>query len=62
MKIRKRELVFGEKLSHAVQVDQGFDKVIIIGNDTPGLTYNILKSPQFPTRQRSSRTIKQVFI
>jgi glycosyltransferase A (GT-A) superfamily protein (DUF2064 family) len=24
--------------------DQGFDKVIIIGNDTPGLTYNILKA------------------
>lgn len=36
---------FGEKLSHAVQgvFDQGFDKVIIIGNDTPGLTLQHIK-------------------
>lgn len=31
---------FGEKLSHAIETvfDQGFDKVIVIGNDSPGLT------------------------
>jgi glycosyltransferase A (GT-A) superfamily protein (DUF2064 family) len=31
---------FGEKLSHAVQAvfNEGYEKVIIVGNDTPGLT------------------------
>ncbi|MEZ7515817.1 TIGR04282 family arsenosugar biosynthesis glycosyltransferase [Flavobacterium frigidarium] len=31
---------FGDKLSHAVQslFDKGFEKVIIVGNDSPGLT------------------------
>jgi glycosyltransferase A (GT-A) superfamily protein (DUF2064 family) len=38
MKIRKRELVLWETKSCSQGCfDQGFDKVIIIGNDTPGL-------------------------
>lgn len=31
---------FGDKLSHAIQTvfDKGFEKVIVVGNDSPGLT------------------------
>ena len=36
---------FGEKLSTAIQAvfNQGFEKVIIVGNDTPGLTAAIIQ-------------------
>jgi glycosyltransferase A (GT-A) superfamily protein (DUF2064 family) len=39
-------LCFGEKLSHAIQsvFDQGFEKVIVIGNDSPGLTAKHLQN------------------
>lgn len=39
---------FGEKLSHAIQFlfEKGFEKVIIVGNDSPGLTATHFKKAQ----------------
>jgi glycosyltransferase A (GT-A) superfamily protein (DUF2064 family) len=37
---------FGEKLSHAIQTvfERGFEKVIVVGNDSPGLTKDHLQT------------------
>ncbi|EIA08546.1 DUF2064 domain-containing protein [Flavobacterium frigoris] len=39
---------FGDKLSHAIQLvfDKGFEKVIVVGNDSPGLTVTHFKNAQ----------------
>ena len=44
---------FGEKLSTAVQAifNQGFEKVIIVGNDTPGLSTQLIHNARFSLDQ-----------
>ena len=44
---------FGEKLSTAVQAvfDQGFENIIIVGNDTPGLTAQLIHDTYFSLGQ-----------
>jgi glycosyltransferase A (GT-A) superfamily protein (DUF2064 family) len=44
---------FGEKLSTAVQAvfDQGFENIIIVGNDTPGLTAQLIHDTDFSLGQ-----------
>jgi glycosyltransferase A (GT-A) superfamily protein (DUF2064 family) len=39
---------FGEKLSHAIEsvLEKGFEKVIVVGNDSPGLTKDHLQNAQ----------------
>jgi glycosyltransferase A (GT-A) superfamily protein (DUF2064 family) len=45
---------FGDKLSHAIQsVDRGYDKVIVLGNDSPGLHLNHLQEAFLELQDKS---------
>ncbi|MFB0905173.1 MAG: DUF2064 domain-containing protein [Nonlabens sp.] len=46
---------FGDKLSHAIQsvLDRGYDKVIVLGNDSPGLHLNHLQEAFLELQDKS---------
>jgi hypothetical protein len=48
-------LSFGDKLSHAIQsvLDRGYDKVIVLGNDSPGLRLNHLQKAYLELQDKS---------
>jgi glycosyltransferase A (GT-A) superfamily protein (DUF2064 family) len=47
-------LSFGDKLSHAIQAvfEKGFEKVIVVGNDSPGLTQHHLQNAQLALQNK----------
>ena len=49
---------FGDKLSHAIQsvLDRGYDKVIVMGNDSPGLRLPHLQRSFYGTAGQECRT------